>query len=134
MKKICFLLMLSFSITTLHAQSQSEMNNDALNSYKKVDNELGVVYQRILKKYEKNTKFIDALRASERLWIQFRDAEVKMLFPSDNPRMTYGSMYSMLYYGYLEKLTRTRLKQLQIWANPKQQEIQGSVGDYEGDY
>lgn len=134
MKKICFLLMLSFSITTLYAQSQSEMNNEAFNSYKKVDNELGVVYQRILKKYEKNTKFIDALRASERLWIQFRDAEVKMLFPSDNPRMTYGSMYSMLYYGYLEKLTRTRLKQLQIWANPKQQEIQGSIGDYEGEY
>ncbi len=94
MKKICFLLMLSFSITTLYAQSQSEMNNEALNSYKKVDNELGVVYQRILKKYEKNTKFIDALRASERLWIQFRDAEVKMLLPSDNPRMNYGSMYS----------------------------------------
>jgi hypothetical protein len=34
----------------LYAQSQSEMNNEALNSYKKVDNELGVVYQRILKK------------------------------------------------------------------------------------
>ena len=32
--------MLSFSITTLSAQSQYEMNNDALNSYKKVDNEL----------------------------------------------------------------------------------------------
>jgi hypothetical protein len=27
MKKICFLLMLSFSITTLSAQSQYEMNN-----------------------------------------------------------------------------------------------------------
>ncbi len=134
MKKICFLLMLSFSITTLYAQSQSEMNNEALNSYKKVDNELGVVYQRILKKYEKNTKFIDALRDSERLWIQFRDAEVKMLLPSDNPRLTYGSMYSMMYYGYLEKLTRTRLKQLQIWANPKQQDMQGSIGDYEGEY
>jgi hypothetical protein len=57
-----------------------------------------------------------------------------MLLPSDNPRLTYGSMYSMMYYGYLEKLTRTRLKQLQIWANPKQQDMQGSIGDYEGEY
>jgi hypothetical protein len=32
------------------------MNNEALNSYKKVDNELGVVYQRILKKIWKKYK------------------------------------------------------------------------------
>ena len=49
MKKICFLLMFTCSITTLFAQSQSEMNNDAFISYKKVDNELGIVYQLILK-------------------------------------------------------------------------------------
>jgi hypothetical protein len=57
-----------------------------------------------------------------------------MMFPSDNPRMTYGSMYPLLYYGYLTELTRIRLKQLKIWANPKQQDMQGSVGDYNGDY
>ena len=44
--------MFTFSITTLFAQSQSEMNNDAFISYKKVDNELGIVYQLILKKFE----------------------------------------------------------------------------------
>ncbi len=134
MKKIFFLLVLSFSITTLFAQSQSEMNMDASNSYKKVDDQLGVVYQVILKKYAKNVKFINALRASERLWIQFRDAEVKMLYPSDNPRMSYGSMYSMLYYGRLEELTKARIKQLQIWAYPKEKDMQGSIGDYEGEY
>ena len=41
--------MFTFSITTLFSQSQSEMNNDAFISYKKVDNELGIVYQLILK-------------------------------------------------------------------------------------
>ena len=110
------------------------MNIEASNSYKKVDNELGIVYQQILKKYSKNIKFINSLRISERLWIQFRDAEVKMMYPSDDPRMAYGSMYPLLYFGLLEELTKTRLKELKVWINPKQQDMQGSVGDYEGIY
>ena len=134
MKKILGILLFTFCISTSFAQTQFEMNDEAFNIYKKVDNELGVVYKLILKKYAKNIKFINSLRASERLWIQFRDAEVKMMFPSDNPRMTYGSMYPLLYYGYLTELTRIRLKQLKIWANPRQQDMQGSVGDYNGDY
>ncbi len=125
---------MTFSLNSLFAQTQIEMNNDAFNSYKKVDNELGVVYQLILKKYAKNTKFINALRASERLWIKFRDAEVKMMYPSDDTRFSYGSMYPLLYHGYLEELTRTRIKQLKLWAYPKQQDTQGSIGDYSGEY
>ena len=96
MKYFLILLVIIFSTTSLFAQTQSEMNIEASNSYKKVDNELGVVYQQILKKYSKNIKFINSLRISERLWIQFRDAEVKMMYPSDDPRMAYGSMYPLL--------------------------------------
>jgi uncharacterized protein YecT (DUF1311 family) len=134
MKKMIGILFLMFCVSGVFAQTQMEMNTEAFNSYKKVDNELGVVYQLILKKYAKNIKFINALRASERLWIKFRDAEVKMMFPSDDPRMSYGSMYPLLYHGYLEELTSTRIKQLKLWAYPKQQETQGSIGDYSGEY
>jgi uncharacterized protein YecT (DUF1311 family) len=134
MKKLFFLLVFTISVATVFAQSQTELNMESSNSYKKVDDQLGVVYQVILKKYAKNVKFINALRASERLWIQFRDAEVKMMYPSDNPRMTYGSMYSMLYYGRLEELTKVRIKQLQIWAYPKEKDMQGSIGDFDGEY
>ena len=49
MKKIFFLLVFTFSIATVFAQTQSEMNTEAYNSYKKVDNQLGTVYQLILK-------------------------------------------------------------------------------------
>jgi uncharacterized protein YecT (DUF1311 family) len=71
MKIFTTLLCIFFSITSLCAQTQTEMNIKASNSYTKVDNELGIVYQQILKKYSKNTEFNDALRASEMLWIQF---------------------------------------------------------------
>jgi uncharacterized protein YecT (DUF1311 family) len=134
MKYFSILLVIIFTTASLFAQTQSEMNIEASNSYKKVDNELGVVYQQILKKYSKNTKFINSLRISERLWIQFRDAEVKMMYPADDPRMAYGSMYPLLYFSLLEELTKTRLKELKVWVNPKQQDIQGSIGDYDGIY
>jgi hypothetical protein len=134
MKYFSILLVIIFTTASLFAQTQSEMNIEASNSYKKVDNELGVVYQQILKKYSKNTKFINSLRISERLWIQFRDAEVKMMYPADDARMAYGSMYPLLYFGLLEELTKTRLKELKVWVNPKQQDIQGSIGDYDGIY
>jgi uncharacterized protein YecT (DUF1311 family) len=110
------------------------MNFQASNSYTKVDKELGVVYQQILKKYSKNTKFINSLRISQRLWIQFRDAEVKKMYPADDARMAYGSMYPLLHFSLLEELTKTRIKDLKVWINPKEQDIQGSVGDYEGVY
>ncbi len=60
-----FILLFSFfafNNTMLFAQTQGEMNFQASNSYTKVDKELGVVYQQILKKYSKNTKFINSLR------------------------------------------------------------------------
>lgn len=126
-------MFLCFSLISSSAQTQSAMNGDAKGSYKKVDDELGVVYQQIIKKYSKNTKFIEALRASERLWIQFRDAEVKKMFPAEDTRMAYGSMYPVLYYSYLEELTKTRTKELRRWLSSKSQDIQGSIGDYEGD-
>jgi hypothetical protein len=57
-----------------------------------------------------------------------------MMFPSNDPRFSYGSMYPLLYYGCLEDLTKTRIKQLQLWAFPDQKVIQGSIGNYNGEY
>jgi uncharacterized protein YecT (DUF1311 family) len=91
------------------------MNNDSYISYKKVDDELGVVYQKVIKKYAKNPDFIAALRASERLWIQLRDAEIKMRFPAKDPRFEYGSVYSMCVNIYLESITKTRISYLKEW-------------------
>lgn len=133
MKRVLLLSVFIFFITTAFSQTQIEMNADANESYKKVDDQLNTVYQVILRKYAKNVKFINALRTSQKLWIQFRDAEVKMLYPSDNPRSSYGSMYSMLYYGTLEGLTKSRIKQLKLWAYPEEKDMEGSIGDFNGE-
>jgi hypothetical protein len=56
------------------------------------------------------------------------------MYPADDARMAYGSMYPLLHFSLLEELTKTRIKDLKVWINPKEQDIQGSVGDYEGVY
>ncbi len=131
MKKNIIFLFFSVIFTQFSfAQSQAQMNNDSYISYKKVDDELGVVYQKVIKKYAKNPDFIAALRASERLWIQLRDAEIKMRFPAKDPRFEYGSVYPMCVNIYLESITKDRIKYLREWISKSEEGdvCSGSVG------
>lgn len=131
MKKNIIFLFFSIIFTQFSfAQSQAQMNNDSYISYKKVDDELGVVYQKVIKKYAKNPDFIAALRASERLWIQLRDAEIKMRFPAKDPRFEYGSVYPMCVNIYLESITKDRIKYLREWISKSEEGdvCSGSVG------
>ena len=134
MKKVLFTLFICLtSLSIANAQTQMEMNDEAFKSYKKTDAELGRVYQKILVKYAKNVAFINALRSSERLWIQFRDAEVKMMYPAADSRSEYGSMYPLCLYSYLESLTRSRITQLSQWLKePADGDgCSGSIGSFE---
>ncbi len=131
-KKLILTILLIFLCFNLFSQTQGQLNEEAFVRYKKVDNELSVVYQKIISKYANKTEFINALRASERIWIQFRDAEVKMKFPAANPKFEYGSMYSMCINDLLRELTLTRLNELKIWLQPisEGETCNGSIGDF----
>lgn len=133
MSKFLLFFCLTFLAINSFAQTQLEMNEEAYKSYKKVDNELGVVYKKVLIKYAKNIEFINALKASERLWIQFRDAELKMMYPAENAHWEYGSMYPMCVNIYMEELTQKRLDQLKKWLMPVSdgEACTGSLGFYE---
>lgn len=97
-------------------QTQSEMNNDAAESYKKADGELNKIYKAILSEYKSDTLFIKNFKASQRIWITFRDAELKMKYPETEPGY-YGSVHPMCVSIYLEKLTSERVKTLQQWID-----------------
>jgi uncharacterized protein YecT (DUF1311 family) len=83
-------------------------------SYKKTDKKLNEVYQAILKEYKSDTEFIKNLRASQRIWITFRDAEVKVKFP-DREDGYYGSIHPLCVSLYLEDLTKDRISTLNLW-------------------
>ncbi len=98
------------------SQNQADMNKDAYNSYQKSDKELNSTYQKILVEYKSDSVFIKNLKASQRIWVSFRDAELKMKFPEREPGY-YGSIQPMCVSYYLEQLTKERIKTLKVWLD-----------------
>ncbi len=99
----------------MYGQTQLEMNTEAANDYKKADAALNSVYKKVMKKYASDTAFLKNLKAAQRLWIQFRDAELKMKYPATPSE--YGSVLPMCQSIYLIDLTNTRTATLQIWLD-----------------
>jgi uncharacterized protein YecT (DUF1311 family) len=100
------------------AQTQTELNECAGNSLVKADHELNRTYQQILKKYAKDTLFLQRLKRAQRAWMTFRDAELQMKFPSSSVtdiKTRYGSVYPMCYANFKAELTERRNKELSVW-------------------
>ena len=109
-------ILISFIYLTGFSQNQGDMNLDASASYKKADKELNDIYKKILSDYKSDSVFIKNLKASQRIWVTFRDSELKVKYPETEPGY-YGSVYPMCVSIYLEKLTRERIKTLQEWID-----------------
>lgn len=115
-KTILYLFILIGLSTVVKAQTQAEMNAEANANYKAADTELNNLYQQILKEYKTDTEFIKNLKASQRIWITFRDAELKTKYPN-RPDGEYGSIHPMCVANYLEQLTLERIATLSVWID-----------------
>jgi len=113
---LALIFILGFNLT-IFAQTQTEMNIESNERFKSTDQELNEVYQLILEDYQTDTLFIEKLKASQRLWIKFRDSELEMKYPESDKRL-YGSMYPMCATAYLDQLTNDRIKKLKEWLEP----------------
>ncbi len=114
MRLLFSLFILCIPVSTT-AQTQYEMNMEAAAAYQKADKELNEVYREIIKRNADDTVFIKNLKASQRLWVQFRDAELKMKYP--DPENRYGSVYPMCVSFYLAELTQERITTLKQWID-----------------
>jgi len=104
----CFFCFFGFS------QTQAELNTMQYESYKKTDKKLNEVYQAILKAYKSDPEFIKNLRTSQRIWITFREAEVKVKYPNREDGY-YGTIHPLCVSLYLEDLTLDRISTLNLW-------------------
>ena len=122
------IIIMILSMGFVYSQSQMEMNIDAKKEYESVDSQLNEVYNQILTEYADNKDFIKNLRASERLWIKFRDAELLMKFPK-NSEVRNGSVFPVCYYSYLTNLTEQRTTTLNQWilGEPEGEVCSGSI-------
>ena len=113
LKNILILFITFISLTT-YSQTQYEMNMEASKKFYKADEELNLVYNKIRNKYKSDKEFLKNLKLSQNIWIKFRDAEMLVKYP-ENQQNIYGSVFSMCYSGWKEKLTIERTKRLKEW-------------------
>jgi uncharacterized protein YecT (DUF1311 family) len=114
MKKIIISIVSFLFVIISFGQSQVEMNQESYKEYQKSEAEINAVYQSILVEYKTDTAFTRNLKIAQRLWIKFRDAEVKAMFPNREAGY-YGSVHSMCVSTYMKELTDERIKKLKIW-------------------
>lgn len=73
MKRIILVTITSlFALFTI-AQTQNDLNVEAKKKYENADKELNEIYNKVLKEYKEDAVFIQNLKKSRRLWLQFRD-------------------------------------------------------------
>src|SRR5438309_2132448 len=63
------------------ADSQAEMNDCAYKESADANRELNRVYQAVLKRYADDVVLIKKLKAAQRAWVTFRDAEIDAQYP-----------------------------------------------------
>ncbi|MEM9674880.1 MAG: lysozyme inhibitor LprI family protein [Cyclobacteriaceae bacterium] len=109
-------LILAFLVLSIlsYAQTQSEISKQADKDFREVDQKLNDVYRQILYQYKSDTAFIQNLKSSQRIWIQFRGAELKVKFP-DRETGVHGSIHPTCKTLYVTELTKERIDRLRTW-------------------
>lgn len=106
MKLLLLLSLLTVLAQPVRAQSQSEMNAQAARDAAIADRELNKVYKEVLATLDDEGAKL--LKASQRAWIAFRDAEAASA--ADEARG--GSMAPLLFSGTVGRLTEQRTQML----------------------
>jgi uncharacterized protein YecT (DUF1311 family) len=116
-------------ISSLHAQTQSDLDQQSCGQFHKADVSLNATYSKILKEYGKDAQFISKLKAAQRAWLAFRDAELEARFPKPDKQTEYGTVYPVCRCTQLQELTEERTKELTLWLDgiPEGDVCAGSV-------
>lgn len=121
MQKLLFLAwIMAFGWGHAQAQTQSQQNATACQTWEQADKKLNVLYKQVLTLYASKPAFLKAFKASQVAWLKFRDAQEEALYPTQPgqpKRVTYGSVYPSCNCAVLTDLTTARNRQLQLWVD-----------------
>jgi len=104
-------------------QSQLGLDMAAGREFKRADDTLNIIYNKVLTKHKGDKIFIDKFIKAELAWIAFRDAEMDAIFPEEDKQLAYGSSYPMSYCIVIANLTWDRVKQLNEWLTAKEGDL-----------
>jgi len=94
------------------AKTQLEMNTCASKEASRAETNRTVVYGKLLASASRQPDAIAKIKSSERAWIAYRDAYVDAMYPAEDKRAEYGSMFSMEVDLLRAKLTRQHIVDL----------------------
>jgi uncharacterized protein YecT (DUF1311 family) len=114
MKNIIIIFLLALP-TMAFSQPQTALNATAADNYRNSDKALNFVYKSVLKAKAKDAAFLKSIKASQKAWIAFRDAEMVAKFPHKDEAMYYGSMFGLQWNSALKELTDKRTKELKVY-------------------
>ena len=105
--------------------TQGELNECGGTEFRKADAELNRVYTALMEKLKSDAVATESLKASERAWINFRDAQMKALHPHLNEE---GSVHPMCWSLRMAELTAQRTEMLKKLLDSGKEE--GDVCNY----
>lgn len=94
-------------------KTQMEMTQCSAQTYQAADDELNETYQALVSRLEHNQSSLEKLRAAQRKWIGFRDAECTF----ESSAVEGGSAQPMVRNGCLAELTQARTAVLNAHAH-----------------
>jgi uncharacterized protein YecT (DUF1311 family) len=99
--------------------NQMEMNQCAADDYAAADKKLNATWKNLMAQFKDDKTATAKLKAAQKAWIAFRDAEIAAQFACDEGdiRVCWGSMYPMLVNGELQAMTETRTERLQKYID-----------------
>lgn len=99
--------------------NQAEMNQCAADDYAAADKKLNTTWKKLMAQFKDDKTATAKLKAAQKAWIAFRDAEIAAQFACDegDVRVCWGSMYPMLVNGELQAMTETRTERLQKYID-----------------
>ena len=112
---LAFVTLASVAISC--SQTQSDLDEQSCGQARKADRAMNATYAKILKEYANDQQFITKLKAAQRAWVVFRDAELEALYPKTDKQADYGSVYPMCRCSEIEFLTEERTKELKRWLD-----------------
>lgn len=102
-----------------NASTQAELTQCTAQAYQVADDELNEAFRGLVSKLSNNSASLEKLRAAQRAWISFRDAECAF----ESSAVEGGSAQPMVRYGCFRRLTEVRTERLREHAHCEEGDI-----------
>ncbi len=114
-KFFLIIFIIIYMVSPLFSETQYEMNQQSRKELKTVELELEQIITDIKIMYKGDSNFLVAFDKQEILWTKYRDAYLKMIFPEEDKRFFYGSIYPVVYADRMTQITRMHIADIAIW-------------------